>query len=240
MAHAPVFIAQPGGLPGLLDAVCPVRLLHRLHFAAQTAGRALVAKGQIQRPAQQRQQPDEGDPAHLIGAVFVLAHQIQNDQQAQPVECSCDPHPRRTGGEGEKHPRQPCKLQCHQHHRDRDAVEDAVEKFDDRQSEQHTISPFRVKVYLKTKKMTNISQAQAGFKANSRRNPLWISRLFNAKASCVCRNRLNFRLFRYTLAYLYNTVKYNAVFPPLQVFGVGCTGIIPRKKNSPERPQMPR
>ena len=32
-----------------------------------------------------------------------------------------------------------------------------------------------VKVYLKTKKMTNISQAQAGFKANSRRNPLWIS-----------------------------------------------------------------
>ena len=32
--------------------------------------------------------------------------------------------------------------------------------------------------------MTNISQAQAGFKANSRRNPLWISRLFNAKSSC--------------------------------------------------------
>ena len=56
------------------------------------------------------------------------------------------------------------------------------------------------KVYLKTKKMTSISQAQAGFKANSRRNPLWISRLFNAKASCACRNRLNFRLFRYTLA----------------------------------------
>ena len=56
-----------------------------------------------------------------------------------------------------------------------------------------------VKVYLETKKMTNISQAQAGFKANSRRNPLWISRLFNAKSSCVCRNRLNFRLFRYTL-----------------------------------------
>ena len=48
--------------------------------------------------------------------------------------------------------------------------------------------------------MTSISQAQAGFKANSRRNPLWISRLFNAKASCACRNRLNFRLFRYTLA----------------------------------------
>ena len=55
------------------------------------------------------------------------------------------------------------------------------------------------KVYLKIKKMTDISQTQAGFKAKSRRNPLWIPRRFNAKSRCVCRNRLNFRLFRYTL-----------------------------------------
>ena len=61
------------------------------------------------------------------------------------------------------------------------------------------VIPFGPKVYLKTKKMTNISQAQAGFKAKSRRHPLWISRLFHAKSSCVCRNRLNFRLFRCTL-----------------------------------------
>ena len=54
-------------------------------------------------------------------------------------------------------------------------------------------------MYLKTKKMTDISQTQAGFKAESRRNPLWIPRHFNAKSRCVCRNRLNFRLFRYTL-----------------------------------------
>ena len=54
-------------------------------------------------------------------------------------------------------------------------------------------------MYLKTKKMTDISQTQAGFKAESRRNPLWIPRRFNAKSRCVCRNRLNFRLFRYTL-----------------------------------------
>ena len=47
--------------------------------------------------------------------------------------------------------------------------------------------------------MTDISQTQAGFKAESRRNPLWIPRRFNAKSRCVCRNRLNFRLFRYTL-----------------------------------------
>ena len=54
-------------------------------------------------------------------------------------------------------------------------------------------------MYLKTKKMTDISQTQAGFKAESRRSPLWIPRRFNAKSRCVCRNRLNFRLFRYTL-----------------------------------------
>ena len=54
-------------------------------------------------------------------------------------------------------------------------------------------------MYLKTKKMTDISQTQAGFKAESRRNPLWIPRRFNAKSRCVCRNRLNFRLFKYTL-----------------------------------------
>ena len=28
---------------------------------------------------------------------------------------------------------------------------------------------------------------------------MWIPRRFNAKSRCVCRNRLNFRLFRYTL-----------------------------------------
>ena len=33
------------------------------------------------------------------------------------------------------------------------------------------------KVYLKTKKMTDISQTQTGFKAKSRGNPLWIPRL---------------------------------------------------------------
>ena len=53
---------------------------------------------------------------------------------------------------------------------------------------------FLPKVYLKTKKMTDISQTQAGFKAKSRRNPLWIPRLFNAKSRCVCRNRRYFRL----------------------------------------------
>ena len=37
-----------------------------------------------------------------------------------------------------------------------------------------------IKVYLKTKKMTDISQTQAGCKAKSRRNPLWISRSFKA------------------------------------------------------------
>ena len=53
------------------------------------------------------------------------------------------------------------------------------------------------KLYLKTKKMTDISQTQAGCKAKSRRNPLYIPRLFNAKSRCVCRNRRYFRRFRY-------------------------------------------
>jgi len=47
--------------------------------------------------------------------------------------------------------------------------------------------------------MTDISQTQAGCKAKSRRNPLWVPRLFNASSRCVCRNRRYFRLFRYTL-----------------------------------------
>ena len=38
-------------------------------------------------------------------------------------------------------------------------------------------------MYLKTKKMTDISQTQAGFKAEGRRNPLWIPRRFNAKSA---------------------------------------------------------
>ena len=45
-------------------------------------GGALYLAFGNKRPSQQRQQPNEGDPAHLIGAVFVLAHQIQNDEQA--------------------------------------------------------------------------------------------------------------------------------------------------------------
>ena len=36
----------------------------------------------------------------------------------------------------------------------------------------------------------DISQTQAGFKAKSHRNPLWIPRLFKAKSHYVCRNRL--------------------------------------------------
>ena len=54
---------------------------------------------------------------------------------------------------------------------------------------------FALKVYLKTKRTTDISQTQAGCKAKSHWNPLRISRLFNAKSCCVCRNRLNFRIF---------------------------------------------
>ena len=40
------------------------------------------------------------------------------------------------------------------------------------------------KVYLKTKKMTDISQTQAEFKAKSRRNPLWIPRAIPHNSKC--------------------------------------------------------
>ena len=39
-------------------------------------------------------------------------------------------------------------------------------------------------VYLKTKKITDISQTQAGFKARSRRNPLWIPRAIPHNSKC--------------------------------------------------------
>ena len=57
-----------------------------------------------------------------------------------------------------------------------------------------------LKVYLKTKKMTDISQTQAGCKAKSCRNPLYIPRLLTQKSRCVCRNRRYFRRFRYPQA----------------------------------------
>ena len=60
-------------------------------------------------------------------------------------------------------------------------------------------SNFALKVYLKTKRTTDISQTQAECKAKSHRNPLRIPRLFNAKSRCACRNRRYFRRFRYTL-----------------------------------------
>ena len=47
--------------------------------------------------------------------------------------------------------------------------------------------------------MTDISQTQAGCKAKSRRNPLWISRPFNTKSRHICRNRRYFRRFRHTI-----------------------------------------
>jgi hypothetical protein len=53
--------------------------------------------------------------------------------------------------------------------------------------------------FIKAKKITDIPQTQAGFKAKSLGILCGIPRLFNAKSRCVCRNRRYFRLFRYTL-----------------------------------------
>jgi hypothetical protein len=47
------------------------------------------------------------------------------------------------------------------------------------------VKPVFRKVYLKTKEMTNISQAQTGSKAKSHRDLLWISRLFPARSGVL-------------------------------------------------------
>ena len=139
-------LAQPAGVQrvgraGLLGKVLFVGVVHGLHLQAQAAGGPLVAKGQVQRPAQQRQDADQRDPAHLVGAVLVLAHQIQDDEQAQRVEHAVHPHPPGAGGDGEEHPAQPQQLQRHQDHRDGDAVQNAAEKFDERQPVEHAACP---------------------------------------------------------------------------------------------------
>ena len=58
-------------------------------------GGGLVAKSQIKRAAQQGQKADQDDPADLISAVFILAHQIQHDQDAQRLQGTVQPDPPR-------------------------------------------------------------------------------------------------------------------------------------------------
>ena len=139
-AHAEAGSIQPVGLARLLGKVGLVGLVHRLQLITQALGRALVAKGEVQCPAQQRQHPHERDPADLVGAVLVLAHEVQHHKQTEQLQAGVDPHA--AGGEGEKRPQQPCHLQGHQHHRDGDPIEDAAEKFYDRQPE-HQAPSFR-------------------------------------------------------------------------------------------------
>ena len=90
------------------------------------------------------------------------------------------------------------------------------------------------RVYLKSRKFSLFLQAQLDFALNSLEIHKGFLRLFALNPACACEIFVIFFVFRYTLAYLYNTVKYNAVFPPLQAFGVGYTGVpaafIPYKK----------
>ena len=116
--------------------------VHGLHFQAATACGPLVAESQIQRSAQQRQNTDECDPADLIGTVFVFAHEVQHDDHAQCVEQAVDPYAAGAGGYGIAHPCQPQELQCDQHHRDGNSVDDPAEESDDRRAEKHDLHPF--------------------------------------------------------------------------------------------------
>ena len=135
-------LALPAGIQTVQYARLLLQVLfmcavHSMHFQAQALARAFVAKGQIQCTAQQRQDADQCDPAHLIGAVLVLAHKVQDNEQAQGVEQTVHPYTACTGGNGIEHPAQPQQLQRYQHHRDGDAVQDAVEKAHDRRTKKH-------------------------------------------------------------------------------------------------------
>ena len=100
------------GLARLLGEVGGVLAPHRLHPLAHPLGGGLVAKGQIERPAQQGHQPDEDEPDDLVVAVLVLPHEVEGDEEAEDVQPRIHPH--FSGREGEEGPEQPADLQTKQ------------------------------------------------------------------------------------------------------------------------------
>ena len=104
-AQVPAGDIQRIGLALGLGKLSLMGLFHLLHPLPQILGGGLVAKSQIKRAAQQGQKADQNDPADLISAVFILAHQIQHDQDAQRLQGTVQPDPPRR--EGPERPEQP-------------------------------------------------------------------------------------------------------------------------------------
>ena len=104
-AQVPAGDIQRIGLALRLGKLGLMGLFHLLHPLPQILGGGLVAKSQIKRAAQQGQKTDQNDPADLISAVFILAHQIQHDQDAQRLQGTVQPDPPRR--ERPERPEQP-------------------------------------------------------------------------------------------------------------------------------------
>ena len=85
-AQVPAGDIQRIGLALGLGKLGLMGLFHLLHPLPQILGGGLVAKSQIKRAAQQGQKTDQNDPADLISTVFILAHQIQHDHDAQRLQ----------------------------------------------------------------------------------------------------------------------------------------------------------
>ena len=132
---------QHVGLVLLRGKVGGVSPFHLLHPGAQPLGRGLIAKGEVKRAAQQRQQPDQNDPADLVSAVFVLPDEVQHDADAQRLQQTVQPDPAR--GESPERPQQPRRLQKHQCDGDGGPIDDPAEKFDEWQFEHAVPLPRR-------------------------------------------------------------------------------------------------
>ena len=104
-AQVPAGDIQRIGLALGLGKLSLMGLFHLLHPLPQILGGGLVAKSQIKRAAQQGQKADQNDPADLISTVFILAHQIQHDQDAQRLQGTVQPDPPRR--ERPERPEQP-------------------------------------------------------------------------------------------------------------------------------------
>ena len=104
-AQVPAGDIQRIGLALGLGKLGLMGLFHLLHPLPQILGGGLVAKSQIKRAAQQGQKTDQNDPADLISTVFILAHQIQHDHDAQRLQGTVQPDPPRR--ERPERPEQP-------------------------------------------------------------------------------------------------------------------------------------
>ena len=87
----------------------------------------LVAEKDVHGDAQDRQQADQEDPAHLIGRIVVPPYDKQAHESRDGDEQQIDPDG--VGGQLKDHQAQPAHLDQDQRHCDRQSVKDLVKSF---------------------------------------------------------------------------------------------------------------